>query len=271
MAASLKLVANNAEFTRALAEKNFSPKLHDLPLSTDKFASVQLQPNTSYKALATVFIAHFALLAAIFNSQADHPLPTEQKQQAITVSLLATPTLISEPKIEPAKAEPLVQKTKQKPAPVKTKPELTETPVQTTSPSQANLEQKTSEAIKTEAAAPSKTTEAAPIAATKETTVAEAEPIVEPPKFGAAYLNNPAPKYPTSSRRAGEQGRVLLKVLVSEQGMPEEVELDTSSGFERLDQAAIDAVKKWSFIPAKRSNQPISAYVLVPVKFSLNS
>ncbi len=99
----------------------------------------------------------------------------------------------------------------------------------------------------------------------------ELESQVEPPKFGAAYLNNPAPEYPALARRKGEQGRVLLKVLVSETGMAEKVQVDTSSGFGKLDQAAVEAVKKWSFIPARRSNQPVSAYVLVPIKFSLNS
>jgi protein TonB len=100
---------------------------------------------------------------------------------------------------------------------------------------------------------------------------AVAEPAIEPPRFGAAYLNNPAPTYPPLSRRTGEQGRVLLKVLVSENGLAESVQLDSSSGYEKLDRAAIEAVKKWSFVPAKRSNQPVSAYVLVPVKFSLSS
>lgn len=99
----------------------------------------------------------------------------------------------------------------------------------------------------------------------------EIESQVEPPKFGAAYLNNPAPEYPALARRKGEQGRVLLKVLVSETGMAEKVQVDTSSGFAKLDQAAVEAVKKWSFIPARRSNQAVSAYVLVPIKFSLNS
>lgn len=92
---------------------------------------------------------------------------------------------------------------------------------------------------------------------------------VEPPKFGAAYLNNPAPDYPAPSRRFGEQGTVLLRVLVSTGGQAESVQIEISSGYNRLDQAAIKAVKMWSFIPAKSNNQPLSAYVLVPVKFSL--
>ena len=92
---------------------------------------------------------------------------------------------------------------------------------------------------------------------------------IEPPKFGAAYLNNPAPDYPAASRRFSEQGIVLLRVLVSLSGQAESVQIENSSGYSRLDQAAIKAVKLWSFIPAKRNNQPLSAYVLVPVNFSL--
>jgi len=92
---------------------------------------------------------------------------------------------------------------------------------------------------------------------------------IEPPRFSAAYLNNPAPDYPAASRRFTEQGIVLLRVLVSLSGQAESVAIENSSGYSRLDQAAIKAVKMWSFIPAKRNNQPLSAYVLVPVKFSL--
>ena len=64
---------------------------------------------------------------------------------------------------------------------------------------------------------------------------------------------------------------MLLRVLVSTKGDAERVQLESSSGSDRLDKSAIEAVKKWRFIPAKRSNQAISAYVLVPVKFSLES
>jgi periplasmic protein TonB len=50
-----------------------------------------------------------------------------------------------------------------------------------------------------------------------------------------------------------------------------EVQIEITSGSERLDNAAVNAVKKWRFIPAKKNNQPLSAYVLVPMRFSINS
>ena len=73
------------------------------------------------------------------------------------------------------------------------------------------------------------------------------------------------------SRRIGEEGRVLMKVLVSADGAAEEVQIEKSSGSERLDNAAIQAVKRWRFIPANKNNQALSAYVMVPMKFSLDS
>jgi protein TonB len=100
---------------------------------------------------------------------------------------------------------------------------------------------------------------------------ARAEPVVEdkvePPKFGVSYLNNPAPDYPALSVRKGEEGRVLMRVLVSAEGKAEDVQIEQSSGFDRLDNVAVAAVKKWRFIPAKKNNQPLSAYVLVPMPF----
>lgn len=101
--------------------------------------------------------------------------------------------------------------------------------------------------------------------------VVDPQPVVEPPRFGAAYLHNPPPKYPPASRRLGEEGRVMLRVLVSADGASASVEVESSSGFDRLDKAAIDAVRKWQFIPAKRDKKPIDAHVIVPIQFTLSN
>jgi protein TonB len=93
-------------------------------------------------------------------------------------------------------------------------------------------------------------------------------PIV-PPRYNADYLQNPAPTYPPLARRIGEQGRVILRVLVSSDGVPEKVELRTSSGSARLDESALDTVKRWKFVPARQGSQPVAAWVLVPIFFSL--
>lgn len=113
------------------------------------------------------------------------------------------------------------------------------------------------------------TTKAEPKIELKATPLVEEK--IEPPRFGVSYLNNPAPDYPPLSRRLNEEGRVLMKVLVSAEGSATEVLIEKSSGSERLNSAAIAAVMRWRFIPATKNNQPLSAYVLVPMKFSLTN
>lgn len=90
-----------------------------------------------------------------------------------------------------------------------------------------------------------------------------------PPVFNAAYLRNPAPAYPATSRRYGEAGRVLLRVRVLPSGQPDEVVLQQSCGHDRLDAAALDAVRRWRFVPARQGEQAIAAWVVVPIQFSL--
>ncbi|NDB69851.1 MAG: energy transducer TonB [Methylocystaceae bacterium] len=92
---------------------------------------------------------------------------------------------------------------------------------------------------------------------------------ITPAQFDAAYLNNPAPTYPPLSRRLGEQGNIMLSVYVNEQGKAETVNIKKSSGFKRLDNAAIESVKRWRFIAAKQQEQLIASWVQVPIKFIL--
>lgn len=108
---------------------------------------------------------------------------------------------------------------------------------------------------------------AAPMSAPA-TAPAPAAPMpVIPPIYNADYLDNPPPQYPATSRRLGERGRVLLRVRVSANGRAERIEVSTSSGFERLDQAAQAAVAGWRFVPARRGEEPTAAWVLIPVSF----
>ncbi len=94
-------------------------------------------------------------------------------------------------------------------------------------------------------------------------------PRIVPPSFDAAYLKNPPPPYPLLSKRRGEQGRVILRVRVTADGAAGEVQVRTSSGHERLDQVALEAVRQWRFVPARQGDQPVAAWVLVPIAFSL--
>ena len=86
----------------------------------------------------------------------------------------------------------------------------------------------------------------------------------------AAYLSNPAPGYPDAARRQRQEGTVSLRVLVSANGQASQVVLAGSSGVSSLDQAALRAVRRWRFKPARQNGQPISAWVRVPVRFTLD-
>ncbi|WLT30480.1 energy transducer TonB [Geothrix sp. PMB-07] len=91
------------------------------------------------------------------------------------------------------------------------------------------------------------------------------------PRFDAAYLQNPEPDYPALSKRFGEEGKVILRVLVNPEGQPEQVEVRQSSGHARLDQAALGTVKRWRFTPARRGTERLAAWVLVPLSFQLDA
>jgi len=94
---------------------------------------------------------------------------------------------------------------------------------------------------------------------------------VVPPRFDAAYLQNPEPGYPMLSKRLGEEGKVLLRVLVNPEGLAEQVEVRQSSGHARLDQAALGTVRRWRFTPARRGADRLAAWVLVPLSFQLDA
>lgn len=89
--------------------------------------------------------------------------------------------------------------------------------------------------------------------------------------YRANYAHNPKPDYPTIAKSRGWQGKVLLRVKVSAQGLSDAVTVEKSSGHELLDESAIEAVKKWRFIPAKRGDTPVASSVIVPIVFTLRN
>lgn len=84
------------------------------------------------------------------------------------------------------------------------------------------------------------------------------------------YVRQPAPRYPPQSRRLKEQGLVVLRVLIDEQGNACSIEIENSSGYARLDHAAREAVSRAAFRPYVEDGEPRRALVLIPIEFALN-
>lgn len=80
---------------------------------------------------------------------------------------------------------------------------------------------------------------------------------------------NPRPEYPSLARRRRYEGRTVLRVHVTETGGVAQVTLAQTSGHGVLDRAAVDAVRRWRFIPARKVGAPVPSTVLVPVRFQL--
>ncbi len=106
------------------------------------------------------------------------------------------------------------------------------------------------------------------LASTATTALAAATTTVLPSE-SADYLNNPAPSYPALSRRLGEQGKVVIRVLIGKDGMPQQGNIDQSSGYSRLDQAALRAVMGWRYVPGQRNGLAQDMWFNVPVHFAL--
>lgn len=213
----------------------------------------------SYATIGLVVATHIAAMAWLMYTKPS--LPDIKEIPPMMVSLVSNPApapevmpVIPEPPKPVVKKQTVVQKAVPTPTPTPVAPQpvaAEPVPVAEPTPSAPAVVAKTPEVVEKPVAKP------------------EPEPTVEPPRFGISYLHNPAPEYPRMSRRAKEQGRVMLRVTVSARGEAENVELEKSSGYSRLDEAAIQAVKKWTFEPARRSNQVIRGIAMVPVSFSL--
>lgn len=94
---------------------------------------------------------------------------------------------------------------------------------------------------------------------------------IEPARYVGPGLANPGPQYPRSARRRGDEGTVVVRVAVSASGVPDTVQLLSSSGFQSLDSAAVEAVRGWRFIPARRGDVAVPAMLDVPIAFRLTN
>ena len=196
--------------------------------------------------VAAVLVAHAGLLWVAQRELAEWPASDESGQvmMADVVSDI------------PHAAPPTLTQPSQQTASI---PKPTKSVSKTDTPALASNSSNTQETVVASTAA------AAPATASGKT----GAPSLVEPSADADYLKNPPPAYPRISRRLGEQGTVIVRALISAQGLPEKAELRTSSGFVRLDEAALEAVQRWRFVPGRRSGTPEAMWFNIPVRFVL--
>lgn len=216
-----------------------------------------LKPKRSLTVLALVAGAHVIIILALLSLKlVAAPLP-----EVITMVNIVMPSAPPQPKVIPPKALPVSTKLQPQVMRKTSEPVMKTIAIASDTPSPVPAE---------EVSKPASTTS---VSTSANTAPAPAAPLAVPsaPRFDADYLDNPAPVYPPLSRRTNEEGKVLLRVFVEANGSPSRLEIQTSSGYERLDKAALAAVSRWKFAPARLGNDNIGAWVLVPIIFSLKS
>tara|TARA_R110002073_G_scaffold65940_4_gene164377 strand:- start:632 stop:1330 length:699 start_codon:yes stop_codon:yes gene_type:complete len=210
----------------------------------------------SFPGLLFVLALHGALLFVLWNQRL---IPPPEQIVTLFADILTIPVPETAPKAKP------------EPPPVKLQPIKKPKP----KPKQRRLTAKPPVLPKQEFVAP-------PPEAETEVDL-EPEPVIEAPppaqiQTGPVMLSSElsvscpkltAPAYPSLSRRMGEEGKLVLRVELDETGRVDEARVVNSSGFTRLDNAALAAVKVWQCKPSLRNGQPVRAVALQPFNFVL--
>jgi len=89
------------------------------------------------------------------------------------------------------------------------------------------------------------------------------------PSSDADYLQNPRPVYPPVSKRMGEQGQVVIRTLIGSDGSAQQAQIKHSSGFDRLDQAAMATALRWKYVPGKRAGVAEAMWFDMPFNWVL--
>jgi protein TonB len=203
--------------------------------------AINLKPITGERtAIVALVLAAHGLTLAAWNSRTPAVAipPTE-----MVVSLTA-------PLETPAPAPTAIARTEPTPRKV-------ESPA--VSPATTNVSPPTEVPASAQTAAPA-------MASPEPATVADTEP-----DYKASYLRNPSPVYPLAARRMGLQGKVVLNVEVLAEGRCGLIEVKQSSGYAMLDNAALQTVRDWRFVPARHAGIAVTRWFLVPVQFQLRN
>lgn len=210
--------------------------------------------------------------------------PEPEPDILIAASLISEVAPVPAPAPTPPAAPPVAQPRKAAPAPTPPQPAPTQpqpvarpatTPAPAALPAATQAEPSPNAPTAT-LAQPSPATPASPAGAAgipqatpASTAPAPAPAKVELPNASASYLNNPKPPYPALSKRLGEEGKVVVRAWIDTNGRATKAEIKTSSGYDRLDQTALQTVLNWRYIPGQRAGVPEAMWFNIPLNFVL--
>ncbi|WP_340316801.1 energy transducer TonB [Rhizorhabdus argentea] len=203
------------------------------------------QSNPNWPMIITILALHVAALFALVKLDVIHV--ARPKPAPLVIDLISEPA--PPPLVERPKPEPVVEQ-KIEPQPVTAPPQV----IQTVAPPPP------------------------PVMVTVAPTPPKPVPVVQPSAgpmtvgdLEARMIEGKPPRYPMESRRKREQGTVLLRLLIGTDGGVEQVSIAQSSGFDRLDQAALQAARGWRWQPMIRDGAPVAVRGVMPIPFVLKS
>lgn len=221
-----------------------------------------MPPLRRFSLMSTVLLGHAGVVLALLAMP--HVKAPAAASSPLSVSLIELAEETARPEPQLPKPRVLAPKVEQKPLP--------QAPALAVERPAVLASSRPAPAVE----APRQFSEPLPAVLPAIATVAEAPQSTTPsaliePRYDADYLANPKPPYPFLSRRLGEEGTVHLRVHVNVDGSVAKLELKHGSGYARLDQAAMNTVQNWRFVPARQGAQPVAAWVVVPINFTLRS
>lgn len=243
---------------------------------------VRLNVRTT-SAIVVVAGIHVVLLALLLNAR-DEPEPLPVTPRTITAELLSPAPVMPSASIESPRS-PLqkrvapaeVAKPKAPTQRIKMPNHVTTPLHETTAPSPVRLVE--TDPVSTSSTASVALTPAAPAAAAPATAASSPDAsstrptiaLATPQDISHLHCNIAQPPYPALSQRRGESGSVMVKFIVGLTGQPESVELKSSSGHSRLDDAALAAVRDSTCQPYVENGAPRRVPTSVPFVFALNN
>ncbi len=240
-----------------------------------------MRAAVSTYAIAATLVLHAALLVAVLH---EWPAPAKSQAEAppMTVRLLTPPVVAPVTATEPPVASPppsappveQQQASEPKPKPKVAPPKRRATPPAKDTPPKAAPPRATEAPTEMTTAPPaaSATSPSSDIGAPSAppAPALPPPPVKRPPSEASYAASNRKPAYPALSRRYGEQGTVVLRVLVQADGSAGAVEIKSSSGHRLLDESALSTVRGWRFTPATSDGKPVAEWYQLAIPFKLH-